>query len=129
MSAPEVNIPLLRKAIEWAEAEAAKPEALCEWAQTMWITPRGDEQFDVSVEVSTLTTTQRGRSPECGTCFCIAGFVQFQADGIVDENVAERAAELLGLPASGAQAHPLFAGYNTIDDVRRIAEDIAGERL
>lgn len=128
MSAAEVNIPLLRKAVEWAEAEAAKPPELCEWQQSMWITPRGDEPFSVPKYIGTLTTSQRGRSRECGTCFCVAGFVQFQADGIVTEDVADRAAELLGL-SGDAQTHPLFTAFNTIADVRRIAESLAGERL
>ena len=33
----EVNIPLLRKAVEWAEAEATKPEIDREWDQSNWV--------------------------------------------------------------------------------------------
>ncbi len=111
-----VNIPLLRKAVEWAEAEAEKPPALCEWEQTVYVLP--PERFELY-----------GRSPECGTCYCIAGYIAAQADGpVVDEDTAgNRAQELLGI--SDFQSDLLFDGCNNIEDVRRIAEQIAGEPL
>jgi hypothetical protein len=112
----EVNIPLLRKAVEWAEAEAAKPRAECQWYQRFWVTPA------VCV----------GR--DCGTCFCIAGYVgqaldarYADGDWVDDVHVSEFACEALGL--DGGAMELLFCGVNTIKDVRRIAEEIAGERL
>ena len=79
---PEVNIPLLRKAVEWAEAEA----------------------------------------------LCIAGKVAFDLTGNMSYFDAEPIArEALGL--DNGQAIRLFNQWNDIEDVRRIAEDIAGERL
>lgn len=115
---PDVNIPLLRKAVEWAEAEAAKPSAECHWYQGDYVTPM----------------VQLGRST-CGTAYCIAGYIG-QA---LDERYAHEW-DPAGLPrvdvfAQGAlglrseEANDLFGGNNTIEDVRRIAEDIAGERL
>jgi hypothetical protein len=122
----EVNVPLLRKAVEWAEVEAAKPERLSQWNQTWW-----------AVESQSL-----GRSTECGTCYCIAGFItslqdvqqrpneytpddiDFVRDG-KPVDPAEAALEALGI----SHDHGLFYAGNTIEDVRRIAEKIAGESL
>jgi hypothetical protein len=133
MTEPNVNIPLLRKAVEWAEAEAAKPWELSEWNQSMWAMP-----------ASALVRYHDGakKAPECGTCYCIAGFVSslhaaevradgdcadlLDADGFVIEE-DEYAQNALGL--TERQANTLFRASNTIEDVRRIAESIAGERL
>jgi hypothetical protein len=130
VSAPEVNVPLLRKAVEWAEAEAAKPWELCEWYQGDWVTP-----------ASSFHTVPK--APECGTCYCIAGFVASQtlragerlegehvvmADGS-SVSVADRAESELGADVMVSDYGDLFSGSNTIEDVRRIAEEIAGERL
>ncbi len=95
------------------------------------------------------------RQVKCGTSYCVAGHVcadegdaflaydwEVDGDGRVhadlvvprgsDEamDVQSRARELLGI--TWQEAHELFAGYNTITDVRRIAEKIAaahGEEL
>lgn len=128
MKAPEVNIPLLRKAVEWAEAEAAKPRELCEWHQGAWV----------------ALPQELRRAPDCGTCYCIAGHVVATlgythpakneygdhmvnpvTKGHVDPH--KRAMKELGL--TDDQAGELFRGCNNIKDVRRIAEAIAGERL
>lgn len=120
MSAAEVNIPLLRKAVEWAEAEAVKPDGeFCAWRQGEWRTDM-----------------------KCGTVYCIAGFVAQTVDQryatantVEDVHVSQFAAEALGLTLGGCgldgctcEVH-LFDGANTIEDVRRIAESLAGERL
>ncbi len=117
MTAPIVNIPLLRKAVEWVEAQAALPIEDREWDQMVYRT----------------TGAQVQRS--CGTVMCVAGYVAdisgvewaapddyMTIDGEAADTVAER---LLGLPPD----HRLFGGDNTVADVRRIAEGIAGERL
>lgn len=110
----DVNIPLLRKAVEWAEAEAAKPISEGAWYQKNFIEAR-----------------------TCGTTYCIAGWT-LHAHGwtneeiMGDDDVAETAAVLLGIPMWDGEADAgshLFADNNTITDVRRIAEDLAGERL
>ena len=118
---PQPNIPLLRKAVEWAEAEAAKTDGTCLWYQRNW-----------AVET------------ECGTAYCIAGFVVTQTvagasvvipDWDADDPYAvlqidgARAdwisvgRDALGLTAD--EASGLFHEDNTIGDVRRIAEQIA----
>lgn len=121
------NVPLLRKAVEWAEAEAAKPPELCEWNQGSWVAPKSRE---TALRLgTTYTTSGLGKADECGTCFCIAGYVVDAVDGPthVDE-IPARAAELLGIDRFSGEGH-LFDSDNSIEDVRRIAEEIAGERL
>lgn len=138
MTDRQVNIPLLRKAVEWAEAEAVKPPELREWEQAFWsLTPA---QRDLRIENQRLSGEQPEdyydnlsreayyKAPECGTCYCIAGYVAaiegVKASGWETAYVAE---ERLGLDSEDADA--LFSSTNTIADVRRIAEEIAGERL
>lgn len=125
----EVNIPLLRKVVEWAEVEAAKPLELSAWYQKNWAVPVTDFPFyDEKLGYY-------HKAPECGACFCIAGYTG-QVAGItisksgafVDgQHVSDFARTALGL--TGDQAETLFDAENTIEDVRRIAEEIAGERL
>lgn len=135
-----VNIPLLRKAVEWAEAEAAKPWEECQWEQTRYVSaPQQISMRDINgIEISNTR-----KSDDCGTCYCIAGYVGamlgFDFDQVcggrpaswsasdMDLCVDEYAANALGLP--DGQADRLFMATNTIEDVRRIAEEIAGERL
>lgn len=114
-----VNIPLLRKAVEWAEAEAAKPDRYCEWWQASY----------------KLDGEDIGR--ECETCYCIAGYVVHLNGGLPPdgdyEDYDEIAANLLGIDTDHHNfGSGLFNGDNKIEDVRRIAEQIAaeaGERL
>jgi hypothetical protein len=125
----QVNIPLLRKAVEWAEAEAAKPEREREWDQGYWVTLPVMRAAELGLDEA-----------QCGTVYCIAGWTchaageDFKRDSDTllsrtaeDVHISDRAAELLGIDRLAASA--LFNGGNTIEDVRRIAEEIAGERL
>lgn len=138
----EVNVPLLRKAVEWAEAEAAKPRELCEWYQGSWrMDPAqaGGNFYDEDADEA------YSKSTDCGTCFCIAGYAAsitlqpgetleddtIRLDGQLQAFVYDRAAEVLGIQ-SGPMSNRhigLFNGSNSIEDVRRIAEELAGERL
>lgn len=124
---PEPNIPLLRKVVEWAEAEAAKPLLGREWNQGNWAV----------------------KLPSCGTAFCIAGkavfesipdaelrpgtFIPVHLDLYVDGVLVsweEKGMEVLGLTEREADA--LFSGGNDIETVRHYAEWIAqraGDRL
>lgn len=124
LSLPAPNIPLLRKAVEWAAAEAQKPPEQREWNQGTWAEPTA-----------------------CGTAYCVAGYVAITAMpgarevastyGDYDLYVGDKrwrwdeaAQGLLGI--TGDEADDLFAAGNTITDVRRVAEEIAaraGERL
>ena len=106
-----VNIPLLRKAVEWAEAEAALGE------DGRWV------QAFVSSE------------KHCGTSYCIAGWVAAQDTETGDPydvpcgDPVRHAADRLGIPHTDDEWNPLFHADNTIKDVRHIAESLAGERL
>lgn len=130
----EVNIPLLRKAVEWAEAENAKGldavgRPLGEWYQGDWHTNKS-----WWVEYSTHDTTNT-----CGTAYCIAGYVgqllepAFQKSDYLHENtedeihVSKFAQEALGL--TNDQASSLFAGGNDIERIRELAEKFSGEKL
>ncbi len=114
--APIVNIPLLRKAVEWVEEQAALPTIDRQWYQGAY----------------RMEGLLAGRS--CDTVMCVAGYVadlsgvgwRGNSDVTSEREYASDVAErLLGLPPG----HRLFLGDNTAADVRRIAEGIAGERL
>lgn len=123
MSEPIPNIPLLRKAVEWVEAQDALPEHERQWLQAMYVLPAEAP----GTWLARLRATYN-RPASCGTCYCVAGKIQHDLTGSENEVTARRVAmEALGL--TDDQAFALFAGGNTAADVRRIAEDIAGERL
>lgn len=123
----EFNGPLLRKAVAWAEAEAARPVAESEWCQTF---------FAIKGE-------KIGRT--CGTAYCIAGWVLAEYDqgdheitaySIDGSGGAEDAEDLLGITDQDAWGNlysdGLFTASNTIEEVRWFAERIArkyGEEL
>lgn len=113
-----VNVPLLRKAVEWVEEQVALPESERVWDQSEW----------------------------CGTYMCVAGFIavvegwspvaeyasHVQRFG-EQRPASEVAEEALGL--TDEQGDDLF--LRTIDttpeleaqNIRRLCENIAGERL
>ena len=124
------NIPLLRKAVEWAESEALKPAELREWDQRQWVIPTSADDpnaEDAKWHAEVTAELRREKAPECGTCYCIAGFVASQVGPVKASTAAAIASERLGLTADAS--YKLFAATNSIEDVRRIAEEIAGERL
>lgn len=118
-----VNVPLLRKAVEWVEEQALLPMHLREWDQAHW----------------------------CGTRCCVAGWVALhegwsrtKLESVVTKDgrsrtVDEVASKALGL--TEPQAIGLFLGtivededfkvdaWHTATEVRRVAEEIAGEPL
>lgn len=127
-------MPLLRKTVEWAEAEAAKPAELCEWEQVVWkLTPdrrnRRPHLYNATIKLYRAIERAYNKAPECGTCYCVAGYIAAQTDRVprYAEECEVIAAEELGVEWD--EAARLFHWENTIEDVRRIAEDIAGERL
>ena len=139
----EVNIPLLRKAVEWAEAEAAKPEIDREWyqgaftldpAEYAWALLDDLPEFCGVGPVMRMEARQDagGRSAApCGTPTASPD-TSAEVAGLHTNTYAHDAADLLGIKYNGygkeAGGH-LFHTDNSIEDVRRIAEDIAGERL
>lgn len=111
---PEVNVPLLRKAVEWAEVENTLPNGM--WNQRFW-----------------------AQQTDCGTAYCIAGFVAQETSGGIDffkgvkiasqcldpdsnslVSINTFAREHLGLTI--AESDALFAASNTIEDVRDVFE-------
>lgn len=138
----DVNIPLLRKAVEWVEEQAALPEIDCQWNQARWTTPpsirAGDLIYQVEGDVSHTALKQIVN--HCGTAYCVAGYIgQMLDERFVDEDrifdettgsfihVADFAAEALGI--NGGEASLLFDALNGPADVRNVAESIAGEKL
>ncbi len=166
----EVNVPLLRKVVEWAEAEAKKPGLESQWDQSMW--RRTPEQrmnvlareqahaelahtrpvfavpgsmtmeeheaagsayrtWVASINARTNEITKKMvQTMECGTAFCIAGYVGelegFWWDGN-STDIDDFARDKLGI--SRVDASLLFAASNSIEDVREYAEEIAKEKL
>lgn len=130
----DVNIPVLRKAVEWAEAEAAKPYELSEWVQSRYILPSvNDAAFSGMLDTDGWAwvkddTVRVKKAPECGTAFCIAGKIAWDTERNTDYDKAhEIAMDALGIDYHDAGL--LFDAHNDIGDIRNIAEEIAGERL
>lgn len=128
----EVNVPRLRKAVEWAEAETQKPRELREWEQAFYILPNPKDESAMQRVRGTewvFEVRQKfGKSQDCGTCFCIAGYVADQvAPGTDYDNCSQVAEEALGL--NEYQAGCLFSASNSIGEIRRLAETFAGEKL
>lgn len=121
---PEVNVPLLRKAVEWVREQAALPRRQSAWYQGNWA----------------IAGEELGR--ECGTAYCVAGYVA-QLSGevvtmggswprLVDDDgqdlaISEYAQAQLGLVTDEADA--LFAAANGLEDVEWVASQLAGEEL
>lgn len=133
----DVNVPLLRKTLDWAygEWQKARRGEISEWNQEDWMLPtEAVMPFD---EDEVIAAVQQGLA--CGTSCCIAGKVAFDdgwrtrvpwgsswlvhpaAPG-AEYPAREVGADLLGLTDS--QAHELFSGNNKIHDLYRIAARI-----
>lgn len=112
----EVNVPLLRKMVEWVEEQEKLTEGR-EWYQPTIIA------HSVMLGLS--------RDNYCGTVYCVAGKVAVDngwTNSMGDPTAAiDYAESCLGL--KHIPDHGLFVRDNTAEDIRRIAEDIAGEKL
>lgn len=141
MTKTQVNIPLLRKGVEWVEEQAKLSwvEGRA-WWQDNWQTPK---QY---VEGFALMTTPPGHMSDfdriaagCGTAYCFAGYIgqlldpryaeSTWVDGLHVSSFAARALGLEAGPDPSAEANRLFRATNTAEDIRRVAEEIAGEPL
>ncbi|MGH3499832.1 MAG: hypothetical protein ACRDQA_02845 [Nocardioidaceae bacterium] len=124
------NIGLLRKAVEWVEEQdaLAKRGEKSEWEQIAWFIPSG-------TRVPTFAAPQT-----CGSACCVAGYIATQtgaawvdSDAVISPESGEvvsahdYAEERLGIDPLGSDI--LFHSDNTAEDIRRIAEQLAGERL
>jgi len=131
----EVNVPLLRKAVEWVESEVAKPWEIREWDQEDWVSDsHRDPEFRQYAESKDLNI----KAAHCGTAYCVAGYIAQLHNPVFEKNEmalidgnrvhsSDYAARLLGL--DDQQAHRLFYGGNSAERVREVAEELAGERL
>ena len=137
----EVNIPLLRKAVEWVEREAELPWWKRMWYQGTWAALKRDVY---SYKERTFKKYEQ-ELDYCGTACCLAGyvvqlnhtvefevdedgdFVDVLVDGSDKLSISDLAREELGL--TQVQAAMLFDGGNRASDIRKIAERIAGEPL
>lgn len=127
---PNPNIPLLRKAVEWAEAEHARPGGGA-WLQELWAVDIDSANYSIQ------WLSERNVSPACGTAYCIAGwvlnetmpggFTQQTANNMRYVSIVSKAANELGLTFD--QGTELFADENSIETVRKSAEKFAGEEL
>jgi hypothetical protein len=138
MTNERVNVPLLRKGVEWVEAEAEKPFIDSQWYQGSWVTNTelraAQLIYDVPLRDYTNEKIQHV-ADHCGTAYCLAGYV----GQLLDEryvgtakpedaiHVADFATDALGL--TNEEADRLFFSGNTAADIRTIAEQIAGEKL
>lgn len=136
-----VNVPLLRKGIEWAEAEdrARTDTKPSQWDQTSWVGGAPIDELSYDEMVSSVKLTEM----ECGTTCCIAGWIGFltlrpgeyingvgtifNENNVRVEHCSDRAQRELGL--DNQQAWDLFYRSHDIESVRTLAESIAGERL
>lgn len=131
-----INVPLLRKTLEWAYGEHLKAERgeVSEWSQGDWMAPTRDVQPWNLDREDVDAAVQEGTA--CGTACCIAGKVAYDEgwrpvafqggtitgrDGRVD-SAFEVGARLLGL--NDGQAKDLFNGCNTIGELYWIAGGI-----
>ncbi len=157
----EVNIPLLRKLVEWAESDYAAHElaeysgstdAKRSWLQSYWAYGATTDQ---EVRHDGVTYRVVESNVDCGTSFCIAGnachwqgdtfltsviagydpvrdhaYMLINAETGEVQEIRNRAAALLGINANEAVGPGgLFFSANRIEDIRRIAEELAGEKL
>lgn len=108
---PGVNIPLLRKAVEWVETEAMKPVEESAWYQP-----------------GIVTSGDRIRR-SCGTAYCVAGYMAMVETGQDrPDDAIDVAVKALGLPSID-DIQGLFWADNSAADIRWIAERLAGEPL
>jgi len=125
---PTVNVPLLRKAVEWVE-EQVELDGWGQWDQSAWLVT---EDFRIH---------ELDHEPGCGTAYCVAGYVgQLVNPAYLEDawggtvvgapgarHVSDVAREALGL--TPMQADMLFESTNGVDRIRELAEGFAGGAL
>ncbi len=125
-----VNIPVLRKAVEWIEEQAKIPWRDRVWDQTRWV---GNQRTpDINLDHI------YGATGVCGTTYCMAGYIAqsngwtpvgmdaFWKDGVT-KRAAVIAREILNIERDDAGL--LWFAPNDPVIIRERAEEIAGEKL
>lgn len=134
----EPNVPMLRKYVEWVEEQEALPEIDRTWVQRWWMTTAGSHAAMMLEMVPMIDFKARVTAVNhCGTAYCLAGKVAMDHDPeyanvpiVNNVHCADLALNLLGLEHDRMPSrHPIFRSENTAADIRRIAEQAAGERL
>ncbi len=128
-----IDVPKLRKLVEWVEEQDVLAENDRVWDQELWF-----HQDNLAI----ARAVEDKYDPYCGTSMCIAGKLAFDAgwlpvidhaddkatkDGVT-KYYSEIGAEELGLD-NNTQEFELFNASNSASDIRAIAEDYAGKRL
>lgn len=132
----ELNLPLLRECVEWAEMEA-KQGPWSHWYQGCWALPFEEVMSHRGVTLGEGQTA-------CGTAYCIAGYAVYsqglvagrgtvlnmpmvseKCPGVECPTFEKVGTHLLGL--TWDEASRLFSGMNTIEQVREIAEGICAD--
>lgn len=136
-----VNVPLLRKAVEWVEEQDKLPLIDRVWNQGDWVTAaaRRARQLLIGVPIEDRPEVAEQIEPHCGTAFCVAGYIgqmhderYIKSQTVDGVHVSVYAADLLGLDYTnydGEALHELFSGANSAYDIRQIAEELAGETM
>jgi hypothetical protein len=141
---PEVNIPLLRKGLEWVEWQDTLPMIDSEWNQGDFVLPPEIKAFtliagqryinDHRMSTGELQALTEKVAPHCGSAYCFAGYIgqledarYARTDEVDGIHVGQFAQEQLGI--TEYQAEALFSADNTAKDIREICESIAGEPL
>jgi len=149
----DIDIPLLRKVVEWAETEEKLTKDR-EWFQGAWVR---EETFPIAATAYQSGDVASQTTPWCKTTMCIAGKIALDAGwkpmmsrdprdredtGVMDGSAfyadfatkdgASREIRSIAveeLDITLREAFKLFEGGNDAADIRTFAEEIAGERL
>lgn len=147
-----LDVPLLRKAVEWAEEQDKLPAKKRTWFQGSW---SRREKVDGPVDDARIYAHENIEEHErnyCGTNMCIAGkiaqltgwepeyvwngigafvYASFASKDGVSKDIADIARDELGVETllDSSACHMLFHGDNGVVEIRKAAELLAGERL
>lgn len=74
-----IDVPLLRKAVEWVEEQEALPPRQREWRQSVWRGVAFRPAGIVQGPLQAARVVSGGRS--CGTTYCVAGYIAEMTGG------------------------------------------------
>lgn len=133
-----VNVPLLRKGLEWVEEQAALPVTRRRWNQGSYVVPWRRwllSQVSAAEYHKAVFQSETGALFDCGTACCFAGYIAQEAEpgfnelSIEDQSQSARDVAIKHLGISEWEARHLFNGDIGPAAIRSICEKIAGEPL